>query len=58
MFCNYSGNFTKKVIPQITVSFGVTEVLDSDKKQTVFIRVDEARYKAKIKRNDNDVVKL
>ena len=48
MFCNYSGNFTKKVIPQITVSFGVTEVLDSDKKQTVFIRVDEARYKAKI----------
>jgi len=44
------------VIPQITVSFGVTEVLDSDKEQSAFIRVDKALYNAKIKRND--VVKI
>ncbi len=43
-------------IPQFTASFGVTEVLDSDKELSAFIRVDKALYQAKIKRND--VVRL
>lgn len=42
----------KNKIPHFTVSFGVTEVLNSDKEQSVFIRVDKALYQAKIKRND------
>lgn len=43
-------------IPHFTVSFGVTQILDYDKDQSAFIRVDKALYQAKIKRND--VVKL
>ena len=43
-------------IPNITISIGVTQMLDYDKEQSAFIRVDEALYKAKVKRND--VVKL
>ena len=43
-------------IPSITISIGVTQMLDYDKEQSAFIRVDEALYKAKVKRND--VVKL
>jgi len=39
-------------IPQFTVSFGITQILDSDKELSAFIRVDKALYKAKIKRND------
>jgi len=46
----------KENIPHFTASFGVTQILDSDKKLSAFIRVDKALYKAKIKRND--VVKL
>lgn len=48
--------YEDKIIPKITVSFGVTEVLDSDEILSPFIRVDKALYQAKIKRND--VVKL
>ena len=48
--------YSDDVIPKITVSFGVTEILDIDKDQSCFIRVDEALYSAKIKRND--VVKI
>ena len=44
------------VIPKFTVSFGVTEILDTDKLESYSIRVDKALYQAKIKRND--VVKL
>ena len=48
--------YSDEVIPKITVSFGVTELLDTDKKQSCFIRVDKALYQSKIKRND--VVKV
>ena len=48
--------YKDNVIPKVTVSLGVTEVLDSDKEQDCFIRVDKALYRAKIKRND--VVKI
>ena len=48
--------YKDEVIPKITVSFGVTEILESDKNICPFIRVDKALYQAKIKRND--VVKL
>jgi len=44
------------IIPSITVSFGVTELLNTDVEQLCFKRVDEALYSAKIKRND--VVKV
>ncbi len=44
--------YSDDIIPKITVSFGVTEILDTDKKQKCFKRVDEALYSAKIKRND------
>jgi len=43
-------------IPKFTASFGVTEILESDKDESCFIRVDKALYLAKRKRND--VVKL
>ena len=43
-------------IPKFTVSFGVTEILDSDKSESCLIRVDTALYQAK--RQRNDVVKL
>ena len=39
-------------IPSITVSLGITEVLDTDKEQSCFKRVDKALYQAKVKRND------
>ncbi len=39
-------------IPQFTVSFGVTQILDSDKGLSAFIRVDKALYEAKVKRNN------
>jgi len=42
----------KEQIPHFTVSFGVTQILDYDKEQSAFIRVDKALYEAKIKRND------
>ncbi|MFT5661815.1 MAG: two-component system cell cycle response regulator [Sulfurimonas sp.] len=45
-------NYKDTGIPKITVSFGVTEILDKDKKQSTFIRVDKALYRAKIKRNN------
>ena len=48
--------YADNIIPQITVSFGVTDIRDDDKEQSCFKRVDEALYQAKIKRND--VVKL
>ena len=48
--------YEDEIIPKITVSFGVTEIVDSDEHLTPFIRVDKALYQAKIKRND--VVKL
>ena len=48
--------YADNIIPQITVSFGVTDIRDDDKDQSCFKRVDEALYQAKIKRND--VVKL
>ena len=40
----------------ITASFGLTKLLDTDKEQSCFKRVDEALYGAKIRRND--VMKL
>ena len=43
-------------IPHFTVSFGVTEIKEYDKKLSAFIRVDKALYQAKVKRND--VVKI
>ena len=39
-------------IPHITVSFGVTDIREYDKDESAFIRVDQALYQAKIKRND------
>ena len=48
--------YSDKTIPSITASFGVTEILETDKEQSSFKRVDEALYGAKIKRND--VVKI
>jgi len=48
--------YSDDIIPSITVSFGVTELLDTDHDQGCFKRVDEALYSAKIKRND--VVKI
>jgi len=46
----------KNEIPHFTVSFGVTQILESDKELSAFIRVDKALYQAKI--NRNEVVKL
>lgn len=43
-------------VPKITVSFGITEILEADKEQDYFKRVDRALYQAKIKRNDVIVV--
>ncbi len=40
------------IIPSMTVSFGVIEILSTDKDQSAFIRVDKALYQAKVKRND------
>lgn len=40
-----------KIIPSITASFGITELLDTDTEQDLFKRVDKALYQAKIKRN-------
>ena len=48
--------YSDDIIPSITVSFGVTELLDTDKEQSCFKRVDKALYGAKI--NRNDVVKV
>jgi len=42
----------EKKIPHFTASFGVTQILDSDKELSAFIRVDKALYEAKVKRND------
>lgn len=42
----------KNKIPHFTVSFGVTEIMEYDKNQSSFIRVDKALYQAKVKRND------
>ena len=44
-------NYQDSLIPKITVSFGVTQILDRDKEQLCFKRVDNALYKAKEKRN-------
>jgi len=44
--------YRDNTIPNITISLGVTKVLDTDKKQSCFKRVDKALYQAKIKRND------
>jgi len=41
-----------KKLPKFTISAGVTEILATDKRRSCFKRVDEALYKAKIKRND------
>jgi len=39
-------------IPNFTVSFGVTQITSYDKEHSALIRVDNALYQAKIKRND------
>jgi len=44
--------YVDDLLPTFTVSFGVTELLTTDKERSCFQRVDEALYKAKIKRND------
>ena len=44
--------YNDDIIPNVTVSFGVTEILDTDKDQSCFKRADKALYQAKIKRND------
>ncbi|MDF1875471.1 GGDEF domain-containing protein [Sulfurimonas sp. SAG-AH-194-I05] len=49
-------DYDDEAIPHITLSFGVTEIRMKDKERSCFKRVDEALYKAKVKRND--VVKL
>ena len=48
--------YSDNTIPNITASFGLTKLLDTDKEQSCFKRVDEALYGAKIRRND--VMKL
>ncbi len=44
-------NYKEDGLPKITASFGVTEILNSDKEQCTFIRADKALYKAKTRRN-------
>ena len=44
--------YSDDVIPRITLSLGVTELLDIDEEQAYFKRVDTALYGAKIRRND------
>jgi len=48
--------YSDDVIPGITVSFGITEILNTDQDLSCFKRVDKALYDAKI--NRNDVVKI
>jgi len=44
--------YSDDTLPKITVSFGVTEILDTDKERSCFQRADEALYGAKTKRNN------
>ncbi len=44
--------YRDNTIPSITISLGVTQILNSDNELSAFSRVDKALYQAKIKRND------
>ena len=44
--------YRDNTIPNITISLGVTQILNSDNELSAFTRVDKALYQAKIKRND------
>ncbi|QOP42183.1 GGDEF domain-containing protein [Sulfurimonas marina] len=44
-------NFEDPYLPKITISLGVSEILDGDKERSCFKRADKALYKAKETRN-------